>query len=67
MVSIAQVELGKDGGSLEKFECRGDEGKAIPVLDSDVVETTVIDAGSEGLVFLLHKEKNQPQQGRKKD
>ena len=56
VVGVAQVQLGEDCSILEQLEGRGDEWQRVPILDGDVIQAPVVNAGSQRLIFLLDKE-----------
>ena len=56
MISVAEIQLGEDGGPLQQLKSRGDEWEGILVLDRDLVQTPVIDTRTQGLVLLFYKE-----------
>ena len=53
---MAQVDLGEDCGTMEAIEELVDAGKGVAVLDSDVVQTTVIDAEAEGAILFTDEQ-----------
>jgi len=44
IVCIAEIKLGKDGGSLVWFEGRRDEWQRIFIFDSYLIETPIVNA-----------------------
>lgn len=57
MVSVAQVEFGKYGSSLQYLKGCGHIRQWITVLDGDFVEASVIYAGPKTPILFSHKEK----------
>lgn len=57
MVSVPQVQFGKDCGSLERLNNRTDQRRSILVLNGNVIKTTEIDAGTRVLSVLERKKK----------
>lgn len=52
--------LGEDAGILEKFEGGINQWEEVEVFKLDLIQTPVINAGSEVLVFFFHKEESYP-------
>lgn len=67
MVAVPEVQIGEDLGLLKELKSRVHERQLVPVLDGDVVKPLVVDAGPQGLVLLLHKEKTRPLPAKKTD
>lgn len=59
VVGVAQVKFGENGGPLEQFEGSGDEWQWVTVLYGDIIQSSVVDAGSQSLVLLLDEEKTR--------
>lgn len=45
-----EVQLREDLCLLQALEVRGDEWKWVAVLDSDIIHSSTVDAGSQGVV-----------------
>ena len=60
VVGIPQVEFGEDRCPLELLKGGGELRKGIAVLHRNVVQTSIIDAGSQGLVLLANEEEPGP-------
>lgn len=59
MIGVAEVEFREDLGSVEQGEHSIEEGQWILVLDSDLIEVSVVDAETQRAIFLLHKRRNR--------
>lgn len=57
VVGIPKVQLGEDGSALERFESRGEEWQGVTILHRYVIKAPVVNARTQGLVLLFHKEK----------
>lgn len=60
VISIATVKLGEDVGPLKQLKGRRDNWQGLEAFDGDVVQTSVVCAGSQSLIFPLHKEDSYP-------
>src|SRR5437667_5152493 len=56
IVSVLQVQLAEDPGSVETVQQFTDQGQWVAVLDSDVVQASVVDTESEGPILLGNKQ-----------
>lgn len=57
VIGLAEIKLRKNMSLLDRIKSRIYERKRIIVFNSNLVQFTIIDAGSSGLVFLLNEEK----------
>lgn len=58
VISIAKVMLGEDGGPLKQLKGRQDNWQGEAALNGDVIQTSVVYAGSQSLIFPPHKEES---------
>ena len=56
VVCVTAIKLGEDHGSVEGNEGGTNKGQGIIVLHSDIVQSTVVDAGTKRAIVLPHKE-----------
>jgi len=62
VIRVAQVEFGSYGGALYWFKSRRDEWQRIFILDSDLVQTPVVDSG---ICLSSERRRIQPRPGKK--
>lgn len=52
MIDVAEVQFSEDLGSVERGEHSVEEGQWILVLDSDFIEGSVVDAGTQRAIHM---------------
>ena len=57
MICVAEIKLGKDGGSLDGLEGGRDEWQRIFIFNSDLTKTPIVNAGPKAFICHLHEEK----------
>ncbi len=62
--SAAEVQLGEDGGSVEMFKCRWNEGKWITEFNRYFVERPVINTRPQASVLFGREEETRSSRGR---
>ncbi len=55
-----EIKFGEICGPLQQLKSCRDEGERVPVPDCNVIEAVIVNAGSEGLIFLLYEENSAP-------
>ncbi len=63
VVCAAEVQLGEETCSAKLLQCSRDEGKWIPELDCNLIQTPIIYARPQTTVLLYHKEEAQSSRG----
>ena len=56
VLGVAEVQFGEEGRSLPEFKGGRHQGKRVPVLDSDVIDRTIVNAGTQRPILLAQEE-----------
>ncbi len=63
VVCAAEVQFGEETGFAELLQCRRDEGKWIPELNRNLIQTPLIYARPQTTILLCHKEETRSSRG----